>query len=103
MQRDQTTNSTTTDAAKLGETVGTTFAARAFGRTPPPEDASVAPCPNCVKGWRRLFPGRRSPCLDCLGSGVQGYGFSALKIFEDWLQNPPDTKGTTTSSPRESR
>lgn len=64
-----------------------------FGQTPPPSDGSVIACPKCVKGRRRIGFYRR-PCPDCLGTGVRGYGFSALRVFEEWVSNSsPDGDG----------
>ena len=51
---------------------------KAFGQTPPPADGSLVACPKCVNGRKRIGP-CRAPCPDCLGSGVQGYGFTALQ------------------------
>lgn len=59
---------------------------QAFGQTPPPSDGSIVACPKCVDGCKRIGP-CRVPCPDCLGSGVQGYGFTALHVFEEWVSN----------------
>lgn len=56
-----------------------------IGTTRPPEDGSIVACPTCVDGHRRV--GRhRLPCLDCLGSGVMGFGFTALHVFDEWIE-----------------
>lgn len=71
-----------------------------FGRTPPPANGSLVACPKCFDGRKRIDP-YRVPCPDCLGSGVQGYGFTALTIFEDWVSNLPsacDGEGKTEQS-----
>lgn len=70
------------------------YPSKEFGKTPPPEDGSIVPCPACVNGRRRIGVIHLIGCPDCLGSGIQGYGFSALSVFEDWVDDPPsDDKG----------
>jgi hypothetical protein len=63
-------------------------ASREFGQTPPPADGSIVACPTCVNGRKRIGL-HRLACTDCMGSGVRGYGFSALRVFEEWLDNLP--------------
>jgi hypothetical protein len=65
------------------------YPSKEFGQTPPPEDGSIVPCPTCVKGQRLVGPIHIIGCPDCLGSGVQGYGFTALRVFEEWLDGFP--------------
>lgn len=69
--------------------IGASYPSKEFGKTPPPEDGSIVPCPACVKGQRRIGLIHLIGCPDCLGSGVQGYGFTALHVFEDWVDNLP--------------
>jgi hypothetical protein len=69
--------------------VGFAYPSKEFGKTPPPEDGSIIPCPSCVSGRRRIGLIHHIGCPDCLGSGIQGYGFSALSVFEDWVDDPP--------------
>jgi hypothetical protein len=71
------------------EPAGFAYPSKEFGQTPPPEDGSIVPCPSCVSGRLRIGIFRRIGCPDCLGSGIQGYGFSALSVFEDWVDDPP--------------
>ncbi len=68
------------------EPVGSAHPSKEFGKTPPPEDGSVISCPSCVHGVRRIGIFRRIACPDCLGSDVQGYGFTAIQVFEEWLE-----------------
>ena len=65
------------------------FPSKDFGQTPPPDDGSLAPCPTCVRGQRRIGLIHRIACPDCLGSGVQGYGFGALQVFEEYVEGTP--------------
>lgn len=60
-----------------------------FGQTPPPSDGGITACPTCMKGQRLTGLAQPIGCPDCLGSGVQGYGFTALLIFEQWLDGLP--------------
>jgi hypothetical protein len=69
--------------------VSLTHPSKEFGQTPPPPDGGVVQCPTCVKGQRLIEPAQLVACPDCLGSGVQGYGFTALLIFEQWLDGLP--------------
>lgn len=64
----------------------TYFPSKEFGQTPPPDDGSLAPCPTCVSGRRRVGLIHRIACPDCLGSGVQGYGSGAIRVFEEWME-----------------
>jgi hypothetical protein len=67
----------------------TYFPSKEFGQTPPPEDGSLASCPTCVSGWRRIGLIHRIACPDCLGSGVQGYGSGAVRVFEEYVEGVP--------------
>lgn len=62
------------------------YPSKDFGQTPPPPDGTIVACPACVNGRKRDFC--RRACPDCLGSGVQGYGFTALQVFEEWVAGP---------------
>jgi hypothetical protein len=77
---------------ELSESVGSAYPSKEFGKTPPPEDGSIVPCPSCVRGRRRIGIFRRIACPDCLGSGVQGYGFIALQVFEEWVEGLPSKR-----------
>jgi hypothetical protein len=72
-----------------------------FGQTPAPEDGSIAPCPSCINGKRRVLLFLRSPCPDCFGSGMQGYGHSAITVFEEWIEKVPERRDTATSPTRD--
>lgn len=61
------------------------YASKAFGQTPPPSDGSIAPCPACVDGQQLIDHIHIIGCPDCLGSGIQGYGFTALIVFNEWV------------------
>jgi hypothetical protein len=74
---------------EVSEPPGSAYPSKEFGKTPPPEDGSVVACPSCVSGRRRIGIFRRIACPDCLGSGVQGYGHAALRVFEEWLNDLP--------------
>lgn len=67
----------------------TMFPSKEFGKTPPPKGGSIAPCPTCVNGKLRIGVIHLIGCPDCLGSGVQGYGFTALAVFEEWVDGLP--------------
>lgn len=69
--------------------MGLLYPSKEFGQTPPPPDGSLIPCPTCVNGQRLTEFDLLVPCPDCLGSGVQGLGFTALSVFEQWLDGLP--------------
>ncbi len=68
--------------------MGLLFPSEEFGQTPPPTDGGIIACPTCVNGRRYIGP-HSFPCPDCLGSDVQGYGFTALRVFEEWIEDLP--------------
>jgi hypothetical protein len=61
------------------------YSSKEFGQTPPPSDGRIAPCPTCVKGQQLIDHIHIIGCPDCFGSGIQGYGFTALMIFNEWI------------------
>lgn len=69
--------------------IGRAYPSKEFGQTPPPADGSIAACPVCVDG-RRYIGLHRIGCPDCLGSGIQGYGHTALYVFDEWIENLPE-------------
>jgi hypothetical protein len=77
---------------ELIEPVGSAYPSKEFGKTPPPEDGSIVPCPSCVSGRQSIGVIHLIACPDCLGSGVQGYGFSALRVFEEWVEGLPSNR-----------
>lgn len=65
------------------------YPSKEFGQTPPPSDGSIAPCPACVDGQQLIDSLHVIGCPDCLGSGIQGYGFTALMVFNEWVDGLP--------------
>jgi hypothetical protein len=74
--------------------ISLTYPSKEFGQTPPPSDGGIVACPTCVKGQRLTGLAQLIGCPDCLGSGVRGYGFTALLIFEKWLDGLPSDDGS---------
>ncbi len=68
---------------------GSPYNSQEFGKTPPPSDGSLAPCPTCVDGQQLIGLIHYIGCPDCLGSGIQGYGFTALSVFNRWVDELP--------------
>jgi hypothetical protein len=77
---------------EVSEPAGSAYPSKEFGKTPPPLDGSIVACPSCVSGRRRIGIFRRIACPDCLGSGVQGYGHAALRVFEEWVNGLPSKR-----------
>jgi hypothetical protein len=75
------------------------YHSKQFGKTPPPSDGSIAPCPACVNGQQRIGLIHSIGCPDCLGSGVRGYGHTAIAVFDEWVENLPSDGGEGAVTP----